>query len=125
MSRFATSLEVSLVSEVTNDSRGTWKLLTPLVYVSDLTISTYTIPTGFETDFATIPRIPVIFALFGDCAHKAAVLHDWLYSNQQVTRDIADKLLLEAMHVTGLSRWRRYSIYYAVRWFGKDAYGTE
>lgn len=83
MSRFATCLEVSLIDENSNTGRGTWRVLVPLVYVSDLTNSTYTVPANFETDFATIPRLPLVFALFGDCAHRAAVLHDWLYTTKK------------------------------------------
>lgn len=124
MSRFATSLEVTLVDENSHTGRGTWRILVPLVYVSDQTISTYTVPAGFETDFATIPRIPLVFDLFGDCAHRAAVLHDWLYTTKATTQYTADMLLLEAMKCTGMSSWRRYAIYFAVRMFGKQFYGT-
>lgn len=124
MSRFATCLEVSLIDENSNTGRGTWRVLVPLVYVSDLTNSTYTVPANFETDFATIPRLPLVFALFGDCAHRAAVLHDWLYTTKKVSQSTADVLLLEAMESTGISTWRRYAIYYAVRLFGKQFYGT-
>ena len=40
---------------------------------------TITVPTGFFTDFASVPRMPFVFLLFGDVAHEAAVIHDYLY----------------------------------------------
>jgi len=95
-------------------------VLQPLIYQSDVARTTYTVPTDFETDFASVPRIPGIFDLFGDSAHEAAVLHDWLYTSPaKAPRFLADEVLLEAMQVSGIPWWRRYPIYLAVRLFGE------
>ena len=80
------------------------------------------VPAGFETDFASVPRVPVAYWLFGDVAHEAAVVHDFLYSTAAVPRETADKVLLEAMEVTGVASWRRMPIYWAVRRFGVAHY---
>jgi len=49
---------------------------------------------------------------------NAAVIHDWIYSNQECNREKADKILLEAMGVLSVPKWQRVSIYHAVRYFG-------
>ncbi len=83
------------------------------------------IPTGFVTDFASIPRAlwPVLppTGTYG----KAAVVHDWLYQMRIIdhhphemrlcTRAEADATLNEAMIVLGVGRWTRWTIYGGVR----------
>ena len=118
MGTFTTKLEVELDSSKSNDGRGAWSLIVPLVYESELTQKTYTIPTGFITDFASVPRIPFLFDMFGDSAHEAATLHDWLYGTGTEPRAIADRLFLEAMTSTGIPTFRQHAMYCAVRAFG-------
>jgi len=33
----------------------------------------------FETDFASVPRLPIIFMKWGDRAHAPATVHDYVY----------------------------------------------
>jgi hypothetical protein len=87
----------------------------PFRYQSDLAQQTFEVPVGFYTDFASVPRIGVIYAMLGDTAHEPAVVHDWLYYSALTTRALADQVLLEAMTVIGLPAWRRYPIYWGVR----------
>lgn len=98
--RFLTALAVMLVDDTAHDGQGTWSLLYPLEYLSnDGTL--YIVPAGFPTDFASVPRIPG-YALVGNRAHRAAVLHDWLiHEDIMPARDAAD-LFLEAMESTGV-----------------------
>lgn len=68
------------------------------------------IPKGFQTDFASVPRVPIVFMLYGDRAHHEAVLHDYLYRTNSipiVTRSEADNYFKEAM----ISRRKPYYIY--------------
>lgn len=118
MSRFMTKLEVELVDDTENDGRGCWRLKNPLAYESDVAGKIITVPEGFCTDFASVPRIPVAYWLTGDTAHEAAVVHDFLYSTGELPRAKADDVLMEAMTVTGIPAWRRYAMYWAVRAFG-------
>ena len=79
------------------------------------------VPLGFETDLASVPRLPVVF-FFGDIGPYAAVVHDFLYSQQSdvaVSRRAADDVLLEALEVTGVAWWRRWPMWLAVRLFGR------
>lgn len=86
----------------------------PFRYQSDLA-GLITVPIGFYTDFASVPRIGIIYSLLGDTAHEPAVAHDWLYYSALTTKEIADKVLLEAMGVIGIPAWRKYPIYWGVR----------
>lgn len=81
------------------------------------------VPVGFTTDFATVPRLPIVFSIMGDTAHRAAVLHDWLYTSKVVSREVADGILFDAMRSTRLSCWKCMVTYMAVRVFGAKHYG--
>lgn len=101
----------------------TWALLAPLVYGSDRAGHTITVPKGFQTDFASVPRVPIAFWLTGDTAHEAAVVHDYLYQTHGVgTRQQADGVFLEAMAAMGIPGWRRQLMYQAVRLCGGAAW---
>ena len=82
-----------------------------------------TVPTGFRTDFATVPRVPIFFDLFGDRAHAAATLHDYMYENLTYDRHVCDSILYEAMVASGVLRWRAKLMYLAVRIMGERYYG--
>lgn len=82
------------------------------------------VPKGFKTDFASVPRLPLIYSLFGNRAQKPAVLHDYLYSmgGSENEREIADEVFFAAM-VTNENPWyQRYPMYMAVRAFGGIAF---
>ena len=115
---FKSELDVEMLD---ND---TWILHAPLIFESAVLGSIVSVPKGFTTDFASVPRLPIVYLLTGDTAHKAAVVHDFLYMERVVTRKQADQVLLEAMESTGVSRWRRYSMYWAVRLFGSGHFGS-
>lgn len=115
MSAFLSALEVELVSDATNSGRGTWRLTAPLVYQSDVAKQTFTVPAGFETDFASVPRVALAFMLCGDSAHAASAVHDALYTYHWVTRDIADAVLREAALVSGVPAYRAFLLWAGVR----------
>lgn len=116
MANFTNALKTQKLTETT------WALLAPLVYESDH-YGTLRVPTNFQTDFASVPRVPIAFWLTGDTAHEAAVIHDWLYQTHWVkTRAEADGVFLEAMAAMGISAWRRQIMYRAVRMFGGGAW---
>lgn len=81
------------------------------------------VPSGFTTDFASVPRILwSIFPPFGKW-QRAAILHDFLYSKQgQCSRYLADAFFLEGMAKLGVPFWRRVLMYLAVRTFGMFAW---
>lgn len=58
-------------------SPTTWSLLAPLIWTGTKG-DTFTVPVGFETDFATVPRfLHWLISPYGAYT-RAAVLHDWL-----------------------------------------------
>jgi len=78
------------------------------------------VPKDFETDFASVPRLPLIYELLGDSSQKPAVLHDYLYAmgGNDVNRQIADNIMLAAMLTNGNSWYQRWFIFAAIRVFG-------
>jgi len=114
---FLTDLHVSLI-----DGKNTWRIDSELRYHSRVAQQTFVIPAGFETDFASVPRLPLAYLLTADTAQQAAVVHDWLYSTHAVDRATADRVFLEAMQETGVPWWRRRLMYAAVSAFGASAY---
>ena len=82
---------------------------------------TVEVPAGFVTDLASVPRcLWWLLPPFGPWS-AAAVLHDYLYTQVRsglCSRRFADLLFLESMTVLKVSRWRRLTMFYAVRLFG-------
>lgn len=107
-----------------------WVLYEPLVYASAILDRVVTVPAGFKTDFASVPRwLPIAYAVTGGTATMAAVVHDWLYQMHAlleelaaVTRAVADSVFAEAMAVVGEPALRAWAMYQAVRLFGERAY---
>lgn len=83
---------------------------------------TFTVPAGFETDFASVPRL--LWWLYSPHGQygKAAVVHDYCYRSGCVPRSMADRVFLEGMKVLGVWFGRRWVMYLAVRCFGWLAY---
>jgi hypothetical protein len=127
VSHFITTLDVrKLPRDGSADGRGTWKLLAPLIYNSDLLGRLVIVPAGFVTDFASVPRLPVAYLLTANCGHEAAVLHDFAYTAHDMTRAQADDLFAEALAVGGEPGWRRGLMWAGVRvggWWAWDAPG--
>lgn len=130
MSAFLSPLSVGLMVDADNanltnrEGRQLWIIeVNPFSYQSDVALMTFTVPVGFVTDFASVPRIPFIYDFLGDLAQRPAVIHDYIYSTAKVAREIADEVLLEAMQLTGVSWLQRTLIYWGVRIGGASHYG--
>jgi hypothetical protein len=104
---------------------GKWILTAPLSYQSDVARCTITVPAGFQTDLASVPRLPLVFLLAGDCAREAAVVHDFLYGTHLVDRATADAVLREASALTGVPAWRRWLMWAGVRIGGGSHWGPD
>jgi len=118
MSKFTSKLIVSL-----KDGKN-WTLEEEFEYYTDMFGERFTIqiPKYFETDFASIPKIFLPFLSYKDKFNKAAVVHDYLYSNHLFSRKDSDKIFLEGMEVLGINKFKRYLFYYIVRLFGRKRY---
>lgn len=83
-----------------------------------------TAPTGFVTDFASVPR-PFWALLPPDDEYvTAAVIHDWLYWSQTTSRSVADLALKDCMVELGVSSIKVAAIYEAVSLFGGAAWDS-
>jgi len=93
------------------------RLLGDFAFVSP-TQGEVTVSSGFETDYASIPRVFwSIYPPDGDYT-EAAVVHDYLYWYQPCTRAEADRVFLEAMEALGIPWHRRHILHKAVRMGG-------
>lgn len=102
-----------------------WRVHVPFVYeVGHLgSGETITVPAGFETDLASVPR--VFWRVFppDEGYSQAAVLHDWLCHNRGRVEQCysvrrTSEIFREAMEVLGVVRWRRAVMFRAVLHFG-------
>lgn len=88
------------------------------------------IPKGFDTDFASIPRIFWSYlpptGTKRNQYGKAAIIHDFVYDiicEYPVSgRKECDLIFLEAMEAAGVSKPVRYLLYWCARLFGKRSY---
>ena len=114
MSHFKTALIAKAVD-------GGWLLHSPLIYYSDVLGHSVTVPPGYFTDLASVPRllrwlVPVANAK----NRRASVVHDYLCTHGDgvvKNQKQADKVYREALGVIGLGRFKSGGIYYPVRMF--------
>lgn len=108
--------------EYTSDGKRleeTWRLLEDFhVRVGG---SEFTVPAGFVTDGASIPRM-----LWRICGHPMstkrlpiAIAHDWMYSGATcLTRQEADAIYRDGLVELGFPKWKANIEYSAIRLFG-------
>ena len=118
MSQFLSPLR----AEYYPNDTGNWVLLEPLIYDSDVAGRVITVPAGFTTDFASTPRIPIIYEALGNIGVRAAVVHDYLYTSGRESRAMADQVFREAAAITGVSWWKRWAMWAGVRIGGHTRY---
>lgn len=91
-----------------------------------------TVPSGFSTDGASIPRWlwSVIGAPWDARYARAAIVHDFLYvqrgatKRNRYTRRDADRIFYEIMLDDGVPKWRAWAMWSGVRaggWIGWNA----
>lgn len=103
----------------------------PLIFFSAELRGIVVVPTGFETNFASIPR--ALWSLIPKRGKHdwAAVLHDAAYEGQLRTaegqrmhliKSLADRLFLEALIVRKVGKRTRQLMYDAVKKYGGAHY---
>ena len=125
MSRFLTTLDARVSKRWTQD--GEYEnvfervvvLNQPLSYASDVLDKVVTSSQGIQSDGASVPRaLWSIYPPFGKYL-EAAVVHDWFCvlghkGESPIDYKMAAKVFDEAMEVCGVSKWRRFKMYWAV-----------
>jgi hypothetical protein len=105
--------------------RSVWELTDPLVFESEK-YGVRTAPAGFRTNYASVPRMPLVFLLAGDKAHKEAAIHDLEYTLRRMTREEADDLFLEMLLLNPhIGEGLAHTMHKAVRWFGQSSWEDE
>lgn len=82
----------------------------------------FTVPAGFQTNFASVPRILQLFFRKKDVYSAASVLHDYLYASKEVSKKEADEILEEGMIVAGSSKTTAKIFHLAVKFFGYSSW---
>ncbi len=87
----------------------------------------FTIPTGFETDLASIPRWYWSFLSPQYSAFVTpSIIHDYFYRCENLkNRDFADSVFYYALLNNGVSRYTASKFYMAVRLFGAHSYSKD
>ena len=94
------------------------------------------IPEGFLTDYASVPRVPFAYMLFGGKYNRTGTLHDGLYGNWHkikiihsslrseviITKELSDKILYQSLLDEGASKFTAYMMYQGVNVFGAQFY---
>lgn len=132
MNRFTTFLDTRKVG-YDSAGRTVARCLAPLVFHSDKYGDIVT-PAGFDTNYCSTPKAPVIWLMFGDIGHEAGVTHDLLYTLRQFTRAEADEIFFEALQAPTMipapydrpvDPMRALLMYQAVRQFGQSSWESE
>lgn len=91
-----------------------WRLLEPVVYRGR--DETFTVPRGFVTDFASVPRIFFWLVPTYGVYTKAAILHDYLIGRPDlISRADADGIFRRTLLELGVPFVRRWMMWAAVR----------
>lgn len=105
--------------------RAVWELLEPLVFDSER-FGKVVVPPTFRTNYASVPRLPLVFLVAGDRSYKEACLHDYFYTTHEITREEADALFLEALLLNPfIGEGLAHTMHKAVRWFGQSSWEDE
>jgi len=105
-----------------------WQFTAPMIILVVLDGVSYLIrvPNGFVTDFASVPRIPLAFWLFGGIGDYGAASHDWLYTVAEYPREVCDAIYREILVcIDGTSSLRADLMHAGVRLGGESHYGRK
>lgn len=109
--------------------QGVWWLLVEDFHVwideghADAGGQLVTVPTGFATDLASVPRLPAAHLLLAGRARRSAILHDWLYE-QRAPRAWADAVFRAAMAQEDVGLLARWAMWAGVRLGGARIYAV-
>jgi hypothetical protein len=118
LSAFLLPLDVTPLDDGRN-----WRVDETFSFESEVLDAIITIPIGFETDFASIPRAFWSWLPPTGKYSRAAVIHDFLYRTPgMATRAQADAVLREAMEILNVGWLTRQIIYNGVRLGGGSSY---
>lgn len=132
-SRFVGRLEIAQVGWLRG--RAEWRTLAPLGYRSALLGTTIVVPAEFDTDLASVPRVPLAWLIAGGKGSRSGVVHDFAYQwgywclpgggTVPVDRKLADAVFRESLaadDLSGAGPGAQRAMWLAVRLLGGDAW---
>lgn len=100
-----------------------WILLEALNYQIGDTDDILTVPAGFVTDFASIPKALWSLGLSPHGRYsRAAIIHDFLYWSQVCTKTQSDRLLVLAMKESNVAKVKEKTIFAGVKVGGASSW---
>jgi hypothetical protein len=116
--------EGAFVTQIIDDK---WAMLKePVIFKSPLFDDEFTSEIGFITDFASVPRVPVLYMFLGGRGKRAATNHDDGYLRQEESKRRVDFRFFEGLLATFVydavkayvksSGWRAYPAFWLIVW---------
>jgi hypothetical protein len=100
-----------------------WILDKDMVWNIGNTEDSITVPAGFVTDYASIPRFLWSLGLSPyERYSRAAIIHDYLYWTQVCTKAQSDRILLIAMKESAVERFDEVAVYNGVVLGGQSSW---
>lgn len=95
----------------------------PLTFAANDKQESFSVPAGFVTDLASIPRWLWWWQAPHEGTMAPAIVHDFLYWEQPCTKDEADAVMYIAMRQTGMTEFSANRVYDGIRTkFAQDAW---
>lgn len=114
--------KTDLVVKALHNRPNYWEVKEELVWEGPISdkgrVLVFTVFAGFVTDLASIPRALRWMLNPNGKSRRAAVLHDFLYTGQHLSRKDSDLLFLAALKADGVSLIQRQLLYRGVRMGG-------
>ena len=114
--------KTDLVVKALTNRPNYWEVVRELVWQGPIKAKTppldFVVFVGFVTDLASIPRALRWMINPNGKSRRAAVLHDFLYTGQHLSRKDSDLLFLAALKADGVGLVTRQALYRGVRMGG-------
>ena len=112
-----------LIYEDVSLSAGEFKIiLTQDFHYVDDTYGIIRVPKNFDSNLCSVPqKFQWLISKVGPY-DIATCVHDWLYASQWYSKEICDSIFLTIMKKSNISYWKRYTMYYAVKYFADENY---
>lgn len=107
------------------DGETRLELVKPILF-ADAVGSWHSIPAGFVSDGASVPRFlwRLLSPAVDGATLWASIVHDWSYAHAITTRDQCDVMYKKQLIEDGYPRWKAQLTYLGLRLFGASHWHT-
>lgn len=102
-----------------------WIVLKEYVFWSARLQQKIIVPRWMHTDLASVPKIMRWLISVNEEHRFASIVHDFGYGlgvNSSQPKEVWDELLFDFSKAFGTPKWKYYSLYWAVKLFGDEAW---